>query len=93
MGIVKVLKRKDASSVIVAVVLAMIIIQLLPALTGRLAVNITGVEEGQTFSGSFPGADWKAVYLMPTVWAALQVLALEVLVWLYVLAHGAIKKK
>ena len=93
MGIVKVLKRKDASSVLVAVVLAFIIIQLLPAVTGRLAVNITGVEEGQTFSGAFPGAGWESVYLYPVVWAVLQVLALEILVWLYVGLHSLMLKK
>lgn len=79
----KILKRKDGSSVVVAVVIAMIIGQLLPAMTGSWANTLSGAEDGQTFTSAYPGANWQTHYLQPIVWAILQLLLLEVLVWFY----------
>ena len=89
---IKVLKRKDAASVIVAIVVAMIIGQVLPIVTAELTNWLTGVTEGG-FSYAIPGADWKTQYLNPVVSAAVQLAALEVLVWLYVLGHSLVTKK
>ncbi len=93
MGIVKVLKRKDAASVVVAIVVAMVLYQLVNQLTGKAAGELIGLKEGEFLSYSPPGAGWKILYLHPVVSAALQLLALEILVWLYVGAHSMVAKK
>jgi hypothetical protein len=79
------MKRKDASSVVVAVTLALILWQLLPALTGHLANKISGLNDVT--------GDWKAVYLMPVVAALLQVILLEIVIRLYVAAAAFWKSK
>lgn len=89
MGIVRVLKRKDAASVIVAVVLAMIVLQFLSQVTVELANTISGLGEGESYASS--GGDWKVTYLLPTVSAALQVIALELLIWVYAFLAGMFK--
>ena len=93
MGIVKVLKRKDAASVVLAVTIGMILLQLVTTVTPELAGKISGLEEGQYVNYSFPGATWQSAYLFPVVSAALQLIALEILVWLYVGVHGLVAKK
>jgi hypothetical protein len=92
MVLVKILKRRDAASVLIAILLA-IIIQPVLATTSRLAGNIAGLKSGQYASGVFPGAGWKGEYLYPVVLAILEVILLEILVWTYVLATGSMKKK
>jgi hypothetical protein len=92
MILVRILKRKDASSIVVAVVIGLIIVNLLPHLTGELANNISGAPDGQTFTGNFPGAAWEATYLQPVVWAALQLIALEVLSWIYLIVAKIVSK-
>ena len=89
----KVLKRKDGASIVVAVIVAMIIGQVLPTLTSGLANSISGATEGQTFSSAYPGANWQTRYLQPVVWALLQLVLLELLVWLYGSAKDSMKKK
>ncbi len=91
MGIVKVLKRKDAASVIVAVVIGMVLLQLVTQLTAKLAGQVTGLEEGQYYAA--PDATWKVQYLFPVVTAALQLIALEVTIWVYVFLSGLVGKK
>ncbi len=81
---IKVLKRKDASSVIVAVVAALIITPLLTSLVGDLSRWISGQ--------STSGLGWKVQYLLPVVTAALSFIALDILVWLYVMAHDMMSK-
>ena len=93
MGIVKVLKRKDAASVILAVVIGMVLLQLVSTLTTKLAGQISGLEDGQYLSYSYPNAAWQGTYLFPVVSAALQLLALEILVWLYVGLRSLVPKK
>ncbi len=89
---IKVLKRKDAASVVVAIVVAMVIGQVLPITTSELANKLTGVNEGG-FSYTIPGGDWKTQYLNPIVWAVVQLVVLELLIRLYVLAHSLVTKK
>ncbi len=88
MYIEKVLKRKDAVSVIVSVVLAMVIVQTLPALTARLAQVLSG----ERISAASAGANWQEQYLLPLVSALCQVVALEVLLRVYVFVHNMVKK-
>ena len=82
---IKVLKRKDASSVVVAVVIALIIYQMLPALTERLASIISGVDVSI-------GAGWQDQYLQPIVGAVLQLLLLEVVLWVWIALAASTKK-
>lgn len=93
MTLVKILKRKDASSVIVAILVAMTIYQPLSMVLGRPVGLILGLEDGQYMSYSYPGGDWKTNYLHPVLTALVQLLVLEVLAFLYVTFVAAIKKK
>ena len=88
MYIEKVLKRKDAVSIIVSVVMAMIILQPLTALTTRLAQVLSG----ERISAVSAGANWQEQYLLPLVSALCQIVALEVLLRVYVFAHNMVKK-
>ncbi|OGL26371.1 hypothetical protein A3E49_02045 [Candidatus Saccharibacteria bacterium RIFCSPHIGHO2_12_FULL_49_19] len=93
--ITRVLKRKDASSVIVAVVVAMIIINFLSVISFDLAARLTNfgndVKQFEGYPGPF--SEWKAIYLQPVIAAVLQLIALEVLLWIYVLLATPFKKK
>ncbi len=93
MYIIKVLKRRDASSVIVAVFIAFALTTWLPSLLGRLSGWISGISDGQYYSYSMPGADWQTTYLQPTVFFLLQLLALEVLLRLVVWIHPIFVRK
>jgi hypothetical protein len=85
MVLVKVLKRKDAASVLVAVVLALIISSYLPSLLFEVSSKISGVESLYGTSGG----DWKNTYLQPTVLFILEVLLLEVLARIFIALRGA----
>jgi hypothetical protein len=91
MILVKILKRRDASSVLIAILLA-IIIQPVLATLSHLAAVISGLNNGQYPSGAFPGAGWEGEYLYPVVLAALQILLLEVLSWIVVWFKASSKK-
>jgi len=92
MVLVKMLKRRDASSVLVAILVALIVWQPLAEETARLSAKISGVSGGQ-YAYSAPGAGWKGEYLMPLVSVVVQLLVLEILGWIYVLGMGSMKKK
>ena len=90
MTLVKILKRKDASSVLVAIALALIVSQTLPQVTGELAAIISGVNQDQyRFGGE--GTDWQQMYLNPVVWAMLQVIALEILAWIVIFVGSVLR--
>lgn len=89
---IKVLKRRDASSVVVAIVIGWIVAQMLPALTAKLAGSLSGADESQYIMYSAPGADWQAQYLYPVVHALLQLVLLEIVLWLYTTIMAAAKK-
>ncbi len=93
MILVKILKRKDASSVVIAVLIAMILTQPLGEVTSHLAGTISNLNDGQYISFSMPGAGWKGEYLYPVVWVVLQLVLLEILAWLYTWAAASMKKK
>lgn len=92
MGIVRVLKRKDGASLVVGVVLALIVSQFLSSITTYLAGMWSGLDSGQ-YGTAFPGTGWHGEYLYPAVWAALQIIALELLIWVYVWIRGAFNSK
>lgn len=93
MYIVKILKRRDASSVIVAVVLAMITMGFLPYLTANIAGTLSGAQDGYYMGSGFPGADWRTAYLQPFVSALLQVVILEVVLRLVVLFRSVLVRR
>lgn len=92
MVLVKLLKRRDASSVLVAILIAMILGQALTSMTANLASKISDLNNNQNYGFGGPGSDWKNQYLFPLVWAVLQLLVLEILAWIYVLGNRPIRK-
>ena len=89
MVLLTILKRKDASSVIVAILIAMILTQPLSALTARLSGNISGVDNGFGYATS---GGWQVEYLQPVVWALLQIILLEIVVRIYLYLAQMMKK-
>lgn len=92
MYITKVLKRGDAASVVVAIVLAFIVISVLPNLVGDLTQILTGTEDGYV-PGTYPGMGWQEVYLMPVVSALLQVVVVELGLRLVVVFRSVLVRK
>jgi hypothetical protein len=92
MVLVKILKRKDASSVLVAILIA-IILQPLLGTMAHLAGTISGLDNGQYPSGAYPGSGWKGEYLYPVVLAVIQIVLLEVLAWIYILGSLLFERK
>jgi hypothetical protein len=87
MILVKVMKRKDAASVLVAIVIAMAVTQFLSIVTMQPAAKLAGL--GQSGDGSFfsyPNG-WRGNYLQPAVTLLVQLVAFEVLAWVFVLVH------
>lgn len=93
MVLVKVLKRKDAASVVVAILIAMIVSQVLPMMTGKLASIISGLNDRQGAFNYGPGGGWQQQYLFPITWALLQLLVLEILCWVVIGLASMFKKK
>ena len=93
MVLVKVLKRKDASSVFVAVLLAWLIWQPLMQVTARPAGKLLSLKDNQYVSYSYPGTGWKVQYLYPVVQLVMELIVLEVLAWIYIWTAGSMKKK
>lgn len=97
MVLVKILKRRDASSVILAILIALVISQPLNMMLGKPASIISGLSgknnSGYFFYGYGPGGGWQSQYLFPIVWVVLQLLVLEILGWIVVLANRPIRRK
>lgn len=92
MVLVKILKRRDASSVIVAIILAMLLIQPLNAVTSTLAGRLSGLHSGQYPGYTFPGAGWKGEYLYPVVQLVLEIILLEIVVRIYAMLASSMNK-
>lgn len=92
MMLVKILRRKDAASVLVAVVLAMIISGPLTSIGGLWTNKIIGMD-GDNSVPFGSGLGWKNDYLFPVVWALLQIIMFEVLAWLYVYGARMFKRR
>ncbi len=86
MVIITLLKRRDGASVVVAVVVGLILASLLSSVAEPLASEISLRNPETT-------GDAGTLYLYPVVFAALQLLALEVLSWLYVGLNAFTKSK
>lgn len=87
MVLVKVLKRRDASSAVVAIAVGLITFSFVSAVTEELASKISSRNPSPV------GGDWHSQYLYPLVLAILELLVLEVLGWIYVWTAGSMKKK
>ena len=81
MYIVKVMKRKDASSVVVAIFIALALYNWLPAMLSKLANWIANIPSEQLNRYSVGEGDWQVTYLLPTVMFILQILTLELILW------------
>lgn len=77
-GTERVLQRKDASSVLLAVLLGFITLQFVLAETSPLSARILGE------SANLQAVTTKDQYLAPLVSFVLQLIAVEVLVWVVV---------
>lgn len=83
----KILKRKDASSVILAIVMGSVVLQFLESITNKWAIKIAHVNYGPI------AYHWKEDLLLPAVWLVLELVALEVLCWLWVGGAAMLRKK
>ncbi len=89
MVVVKVLKRKDASSLIVGVVVAMFVVQFVAQVTQELAGRVALWQWGSMAPAyGAPGGGYKVTYVQPLVGLILELLALEILCWIYIGLHS-----
>jgi hypothetical protein len=86
MVLVRILKRKDASSVMIAVVLALIISSYLPSVLFELTNKLSGIDDS-TYGA--PVGDWKTIYLQPTILLLLQVVLLELFARVFIFLRSA----
>jgi len=96
MYVVKVLKRKDASSLVVGVTVAMFLLQFVGTMSMELSSRIALWQWGKSAPGNqgfYGGAGWRSTYLQAVVALLVQLLVLEVLVRLYVWVHQMATKK
>lgn len=89
MYILKVMKRKDASSIVVAVAIAISLSSFLNSVT----MDLTGRVTRQKEYGLFPTGSLRMAYLFPVVSFVLQLVALEVVLRLYVWGYSRFGKK
>ncbi len=94
MYITKVLKRKDASSVIVAIWLAFLLQQALYLPTFHLVDMISGIGDSHyqgMYGAGSPG--WRNEYLNPIVTVLLNIIVIEILIRLFVVMHPLFVRK
>lgn len=72
MYIVKIMKRKDVASVVVAIVLGYILLGIVSVLTSDLSFYLSGMESKTV-------TEWRANVVQPLMHAALQIILLEAL--------------
>jgi hypothetical protein len=74
---IKVLKRKDASSVVAAVVVGLVLYSLVSTVAEPIAKEI------DLTSATTAIGEWQMLYLHPVIVAALALILLEIVLWLY----------
>ena len=74
---IKVLKRKDASSVVAAVAVGLVLYSLVSSLSEPIA------KEVDLTSATTAVGEWQVLYLHPIVVAVLSLILLEIVLWLY----------
>ena len=86
---VKVLKRKDAASLVVAVVLALMVSAFLSQVTLDASMSLSELISGkENLTGSDSSVSWEVTYLLPTVTFLVQLIALELLIRLFIFLRG-----
>lgn len=70
MYVVKILKRKDAASIVVSIVLGLLLLQLLSSVSADLTAFLSGSER-------VTGLGWRETYANPLIGFVVQVLLLE----------------
>lgn len=88
MVIVQLLKRRDPSSIIIAIFVAYGLLQLIGALTSQPTTEIMRLFGAEANQFGYGEADWKTNYLAPLVTFALQVIALELITRAYIFVAG-----
>ena len=88
MVLAKILKRKDASSVVIAIVIGSVLLQFVQTLTNKWAIKVANVSYSSQVN-----FHWKEDVLMPLLWLLFELVVLEVLCWLWVWGAAAFKKK
>lgn len=95
MGIVKVLKRKDGATVVVAVALGFAIANFMINITTQMSSRLVD-RMGAGPTPYSPIGDWRREYLMPFLALLFAIVTLELLIWIYVGLHNLVvnsKKK
>jgi hypothetical protein len=87
MVLVKMLKRLDGSSIVVAIVVGSVLLQFIQTLTNKWAIKISNVSYGPI------PFHWKEDVLLPIVWLLLELILLEILCRVYVWSASALKSK
>lgn len=87
MYIVKILKRKDAASVVVAIALAFVLTYVLTAVTSDLATYLAGIEDATS------ATQWRENTVRPLIAAVLQVVVLEAILRLVILLRPYFVRK
>lgn len=85
MYIVKILKRKDAASVVVAIVLALVLNGVMFVLTDDLATYLSGIDKTSTM--------WRENIVRPLIAAALQLIVLEAILRAVIYVHPYFVRK
>lgn len=95
MYVVKLLKRKDASSVVVAVWLSWQLMQLTMAVGARATTWLAGLGDADYYSRTydFQTFNWRNELLSPFVSLLVQLVILELVIRLFVWLHPMLTKK
>lgn len=93
MVLVKILKRRDAASLVVAILVAMAVSQFLSMVTNQPAMELANLGAGSDPALSFGGQGWRYNYLWPVVALVLQLLVLEVLARIVLAVRGNASSK
>lgn len=88
MFIYQVLKRRDAASLIVAIVIALAIGELFSAVGSSLSIRIIGTGEDYGI-----GSSWRYMYVQPILTFVIKLIALELLIRLFVYYTARTRKK
>ncbi len=89
MVLVKILQRKDAASLVVAIAVAMALNQFVSAVAFPLTFKLVGSDNE---FGAFTGTGWKQEYLNPLVAFVIQLVLLEVVARLALAGREAVVK-
>lgn len=93
MYIIKVLKRRDAASVVVAIILAMTFAQTIFLPVSQLSYKLANISNTSSNYGGGYGGGWRDTYLTPLIELVLTVIVLEILIRLFVYVRPMLVRK